>query len=115
MLTSLSLVLAAACLIPAAAKLSSQPRMLASATHFGIAWQRYQLIGVAELGAAIGILAGLVWRPIGLIAGMCLAALLLAAVLTHVRAGDRGRELMPALLILALDAMYWSQLWVSAS
>ena len=106
MLTSLSLIAAAACLIPAAAKLTSQPRMLASAAHFGIAWQRYQLIGVAELGAAIGVLAGLVWRPIGLLAGMCLAGLLLAAILTHVCAGDRGRELIPVLLIFALDALY---------
>ena len=106
MLTSLSLIVAAACLIPAGAKLTSQPRMRASAAHFGIAWQRYQLIGLAELAAAIGVLAGLVWRPIGLVAGMCLAVLLLGAILTHVRSGDSGRELMPALLILALDALY---------
>ena len=80
--------------------------MRASAAHFGIAWQRYQLVGLAELGAAIGVLAGLLWRPIGLIAGMGLAVLLLAAILTHVRSGDSGRELMPALLILAIDALY---------
>jgi uncharacterized membrane protein YphA (DoxX/SURF4 family) len=106
MLTSLSLILAAACLIPAGAKLTSQPRMRASAAHFGIAWQRYQLVGLTELAAAIGVLAGLLWRPIGLVAGMGLAVLLLAAIATHLRAGDSGRELGPALLILAFDALY---------
>ena len=106
MLTSLSLIVAAACLIPAGAKLTGQPRMRTSAAHFGIAWQRYQLIGVAELGAAVGVLAGLLWRPIGLIAGMCLAGLLVAAILTHVRSGDSGRDFTPALLILAIDALY---------
>jgi hypothetical protein len=31
--------------------------MRASAARFGIAWGRYQLIGVAELAAAAGVLA----------------------------------------------------------
>ena len=106
MLTSVSLILAAACLIPAAPKLAGHPHMRAAASHFGIAWQRYQLIGVAELTAAAGVLAGLVWRPVGLLAGACLAVLLVGAVLTHVRSGDTGRQLVPALLILAIDALY---------
>jgi hypothetical protein len=106
MLFSLSLLVAAACLIPSAAKLTGQARMRASAAHFGISWQRYQLIGVAEFAAAAGVLAGLVWRPIGLLAGLCLAALLGGAILTHMRSGDGGRELAPALLILAIDALY---------
>jgi DoxX-like family len=104
--TTFSLIVAAACLIPAAAKLTSQPRMRASAAHFGIAWQRYQSIGLAELATAIGVLGGLLWRPIGLVAGIGLAVLLLGAILTHVRSGDGARELTPALLILALDAVY---------
>jgi hypothetical protein len=106
MYTSLSLILAAACLLPAGAKLTSHPRMRASAAHFGIAWQRYQLIGLAELAAAMGVLAGLLWRPMGLISGACLALLLLGAVFTHLRSGDSGRELTPALFIMALDALY---------
>lgn len=106
MLTTLSLILAAACLIPASAKLASHPRMRASAQHFGIAWQRYQLIGVAELGAAFGVLAGLFWRPMGVMAGACLAVLLLGAIFTHVRSADSIRELTPALLIMAIDALY---------
>ena len=106
MLTSLSLILAAACMLPAAAKLTGHPRMRASAAHFGIAWQRYRLIGVAELAAAAGVLVGLVWPPVGLLAAVGLAVLLVGAILTHVRSGDSGRELGPALLILAIDALY---------
>ena len=106
MLVSLSLILVAACLVPAAAKLTGQPRMRASAAHLGLAWERYRLIGVAELAAAAGVLAGLAWPPIGVLAGLALALLLGAAILTHVRSGDTGRELVPALLILAIDALY---------
>jgi DoxX-like family len=63
--TTFSILLAALCLMPSFAKLSAQPAMQASADHFGIEWPRYRLIGVAELVAAIGLLAGLAWHPLG--------------------------------------------------
>jgi hypothetical protein len=56
MFTSVTLVLAAACLLPALTKLAGLPRMRASAAHFGIAWERYRLIGLAELAAAADLL-----------------------------------------------------------
>ena len=49
MLVTISLLLAAACLLPAAGKLTGNPKMRQSAAHFGIPWSRYRLIGVAEL------------------------------------------------------------------
>jgi uncharacterized membrane protein YphA (DoxX/SURF4 family) len=63
MFVTISLLLAAACLLPAAGKLTGQPKMRKSAAHFGIPWPRYRLIGVAELAAAAGILIGLWWHP----------------------------------------------------
>ena len=76
MFVTISLLLAAACLLPAAGKLTGQPKMRKSAAHFGIPWPRYRLIGVAELAAAAGILIGLWWHPLGLAAaaGMTPAA-----------------------------------------
>ena len=59
MFVTIALLLAAACLLPAAGKLTGQPKMRKSAAHFGILWPRYRLIGVAELAAAAGILTGL--------------------------------------------------------
>ncbi len=43
MLVTLSLLLAAAFLLPAAGKLLGHPRMRQSAAHFGIPWPRYRL------------------------------------------------------------------------
>jgi hypothetical protein len=106
MLVTLTLLLAATCLLPAIGKLGGHPRMRASDAHFGIAWERYQLIGFAELAAAGCIVAGLFWPPIGVLAGASLAILVLGAALTHLRAGDSARELVPALAVLALDALY---------
>ena len=106
MLTIMSLALAAAGFIPASGKLLGHPKMHASAAHFGIAWRRYQLIGVAELVAAAGVLGGLYWRPVGVAAGLGLALLLLGAVYSHLRVHDRGPDLLPALAVMAIDAAY---------
>jgi hypothetical protein len=44
MFVALSLLLAAACGVPALGKLTAQPKMLASASHFAIPWSSYRLI-----------------------------------------------------------------------
>ena len=106
MLVTVSLLLAAACLVPAAGKLLGHPKMRRSAAHFGIAWRHYQFIGMAELAAAAGILLGLYWRPIGLAAAAGMTLLLLGALAAHGRARDRARELLPALATLAITTAY---------
>ena len=106
MFVTISLLLAAACLLPAAAKLTGQPRMRKSAAHFGIPWPRYRLIGVTELAAAAGILTGLCWHPLGLAAAAGMALLLLGAIVTHRRAADGAKEVASALAALALTIAY---------
>jgi uncharacterized membrane protein YphA (DoxX/SURF4 family) len=106
MFVTISLLLAVACLLPAVGKLTAQPRMRKSAAHFGIPWPRYRLIGVAELAAAAGILAGLWWHPVGLAAAAGMVLLLLGALITHRRAADSGKETAPALLALAITIAY---------
>jgi len=105
MFKTLSLLLAAACLLPAIAKLRSHPKMLASASHVGIAWPRYHLIGVAELAAAAGVLAGLAWVPLGVAPASSMAVLLIGALAFHRRAGDRLQAAVPALLSLSLSPL----------
>src|SRR5580704_11640538 len=106
MFVATSLLLAAACLFPAAAKLTGQPKMRKSAAHFGIPWSRYRLIGVAELAAAAGILIGLWWHPLGLAAAAGMALLLLGAIIAHRKAADRAKEMSPAWVALLLTLAY---------
>jgi hypothetical protein len=106
MVLTVSLLLAAACIVPALAKLLGVPKMRASATRFGIPWSRYRLIGVAELAAAAGVLAGVVARPLGIAAASGMALLLAGALATHRRAGDRPKEATPAFAALGLTAVY---------
>jgi DoxX-like family len=106
MFVAISLLLAAACLFPAAAKLASHPKMRHAAAHFGIPWSRYRLIGVAELAAAAGILIGLWWHPLGLAAAAAMALLLLGAIVAHRKAADSAKEMAPAWVALLLTLAY---------
>lgn len=106
MFVTVSLLLIAACLLPAAGKLLGHPKMRQSAGRFGIPWPRYRLIGVAELAAAAGIVIGLWWHPLGLAAAAGMILLLIGALLTHRRAADSGKEMAPALLGLVIAIAY---------
>ncbi|MGO9559458.1 MAG: DoxX family protein [Acidimicrobiales bacterium] len=106
MFIALSLLLAAACLVPAIGKLKSHPKMLASASHFAIPWERYRLIGVAELAAGAGVLTGLLWAPLGLVAASGMAVLLAIALVVHRRAQDGLQEAAPALVGLGITLAY---------
>jgi uncharacterized membrane protein YphA (DoxX/SURF4 family) len=106
MFVTISLLLATACLLPAAGKLLGHPKMRQSAEHFGIRWPRYRLIGVAELAAAAGVLAGLWWHPLGIAAAAGMTLLLTGALITHRRAADSGKEMAPVLLALAITIAY---------
>lgn len=106
MFVVLSVLLVVACLVPAAGKVAGHPKMRHAAAHFGIAWHRYRLIGVAELAAAIGVLIGLFWRPAGFLAAAGMTLLLLGALVAHRRAHDSIREVVPALGALAIAIGY---------
>ena len=106
MFTALSLLLAAACLLPGSAKLLGHPRMQKSAAHFGIPWRRYRLIGAAELAAGAGVLIGLWWHPLGVAAAAGMSLLLLGALITHRRAADSGKEMAPVLIALTITIAY---------
>jgi uncharacterized membrane protein YphA (DoxX/SURF4 family) len=106
MFITISLLLAAACLLPAAGKLTGQPRMRKSAAHFAIPWPGYRLIGAAELAAAAGILTGLWRHPLGLAAAAGMTLLLIGAITAHQKAADSAKEMAPAWLALLLTLAY---------
>jgi Na+-transporting methylmalonyl-CoA/oxaloacetate decarboxylase beta subunit len=105
-LIALSFLLAAVCAVPALGKLLSHPKMLAAASHFGVPWAMYRLIGVPEAAAAAGALIGLAWAPLGIAAASGMALLLLGALTVHRRAGDSPAEAASALVALGVSIAY---------
>jgi uncharacterized membrane protein YphA (DoxX/SURF4 family) len=79
-------------------------------SHMGLSPALVRFIGVAEVLAAVGLIVGLFWRPLGIAAAVGFAALLIGAVGFHSRAGDysdaklRTQALTPVVLFLASAA-----------
>ena len=88
--------------------------MRAAAQHFNVPWSRYRLIGVLELAAAAGVVLGIFWRPVGVMAATGMTLLLIGAVIFHRRAGDTARDYAPALIFLAASVAYLA-VWVTAA
>ena len=106
MFLTVSIVLAVACLLPAAGKLLGNPKMRQSATRFGIPWRKYQSIALAEIAAATSVVSGLRWHPLGLVGAVGMVLLLFGALLYHRTAKDDAKEMSPALVALAITITY---------
>ena len=63
---------------------------------------QWRVIGALELAGVAGVLAGLLWSPIGIAAAIGLALLSIGAVAFHLRASDRAAEIAPAVIGVAL-------------
>lgn len=87
-------------------KLARAPRTVEMADHLGIARDRYRLIGIPEVLGAAGVLVGLAVAPVGIAAGMGLAALTIGATVSHRRAGDGPKAWAPAAGLGALAIAY---------
>jgi uncharacterized membrane protein len=69
-------------------------RQVDTAVKLGIPWRRYRLIGVSELAASAGLLAGLVIAPIGVAAAIGLVLLMTGAQAFRVRVHDAAPFLL---------------------
>ncbi|MBK3575009.1 DoxX family protein [Streptomyces sp. MBT65] len=77
----------------------------------GLSAPLVRFIGLAELAAATGLIAGLFWQPVGVAAALGFAVLLVGAVGFHAKSGDyanpetRGSAMAPIILtIIAIAA-----------
>jgi DoxX-like protein len=72
--------------------------------HLGISATNWRRIGMLELAGVIGVVAGLWWVPLGIVAGAVLALQSVAAAVSHVRASDRAARSTPAAIAFFLAA-----------
>jgi uncharacterized membrane protein YphA (DoxX/SURF4 family) len=93
----LSVILAFAFGVAGAQKVAGAKMARDTADHLGVEWNRYRGIGVLELLAAIGLLAGLAVWPLNVAAAAGLVLLMIGAVVFHIRAGDKINTFGPAI------------------
>jgi hypothetical protein len=65
-----TLLLAALFTFSASIKLLGVPKSLAIRDHLGVSPNQWRVIGALELAGVIGVLAGLLWAPIGIAAAI---------------------------------------------
>ncbi|MEI8001723.1 MAG: DoxX family protein [Actinomycetes bacterium] len=84
-----SAVAALALLASAAGKLSLQPKVVESLHGVcGVPLRSLPLLAALEIAAAIGIVIGLWWVPLGIAAAIGAVAYFVGAILAHVRVKD---------------------------
>lgn len=101
-----SILLATLLAFAAVRKLSHRRAVVESYARVGVPEDRLdQLAGLLLLGAA-GLLAGLVWAPLGVAAAAALTLYFLLAIAAHVRAGDLANLATPIVIfVLAVAAL----------
>lgn len=87
------------------AKVTSRDEQVAEFHRFGYPqWLRVG-IGIVEVGAGAGLLAGLVWRPgVALAGGLLFGCVLAGAAVTQVRSGDPPSKTAVPVGLLVLTA-----------
>jgi len=74
-------------------------------SHMGLSAGLVRFIGLAEVAAAVGLIVGLFWQPLGIAAATGFAITMVGAVGFHAKAGDyadpatRGNAMAPFVLI----------------
>lgn len=84
------------------AKVTHQDDQVEDFQRFGYPqWFRI-VTGVVEIGAGVGLISGLLWRPeLGWAGGLLLSSVMVGAVLTHIRIGDSAsKAAVPAILFV---------------
>jgi uncharacterized membrane protein YphA (DoxX/SURF4 family) len=101
----LNVLLAAVFLFSGGRKVVGGTAVTGEATHLGLPPTGYRAIGVAEVAAAVALLVGLVWAPLGIAAAAGLVLLMPGAVIAHVRAGDGPAAWAPAIVLTVVVAV----------
>ena len=101
-LVALTLVVALILLATGGAKVVAVPDMRSRADHLGFSVAGFRLLGLLELAGVAGLLLGWLWPGLGLAAALALTAMMIGAVVCHLRVSDPLRDAAPALVVATL-------------
>ncbi|UYM05947.1 DoxX family protein [Solicola gregarius] len=100
-----SMLLAAVLGGAGAAKLVSAPPVVAQANRLGYTARTFRFVGLLEVSAAVGLLLGLAWMPIGAASAIGLVVLLALAARAHLRSGDPIFRALPPCALAAVAVL----------
>jgi hypothetical protein len=83
-----SVVLAALLALSAARKLTHQQRFVQGYLRVGVPENKLDYLAMILLAGAVGLLVGLAWAPIGVVAAAGVVCYFVVAIAFHIRADD---------------------------
>ncbi|GID30527.1 DoxX family protein [Paractinoplanes brasiliensis] len=96
----LSLVL----LMSARGDITRDPKITEPIKALGVRDSWFLPLGLVKIAGALGLLAGIVYRPLGIAAAIGVVLYFLGAVITHLRAGDKKGVGTPTVIMLVAVA-----------
>ena len=89
MYLTVTLIVAALVAFSAVAKIRREPRVVQTIHKVvGLPLSYFPFLAACELAGALGLVLGVFWPVLGIVAGIGLAVYFLGAVLSHFRVGD---------------------------
>ena len=110
---TVSILLAALLAFSAVRKLGHRPEVVRTYTRVGVPEDKLDYLAVVLLVGAAGLLLGLLWTPIGIVAAAAVLCYFVVAIGFHVRAHDARNA--PAPLAIGLIAAVTLILRLAAS
>jgi hypothetical protein len=102
----LSVLVAGLIAYAAIRKLSHRPEVVESYARAGVPESWLNLLAIALLAGAAGLVLGVFWMPLGITAAVAVASYFLVALAFHVRAADLENARTPAVIeLLTLAAL----------
>ncbi|MGH2716632.1 MAG: DoxX family protein [Thermoleophilaceae bacterium] len=98
-----SSLLAALLAFAAIRKLSHRPEVVATYTRLGVSEDRLNYLAWILLAGAAGLVVGLFWGPLGVVAAVGLVCYFLLAIAAHIRAQDAAD--LPTPVVIELMAV----------
>jgi hypothetical protein len=98
----LSVALALALTFTGSIKVLNTSMARENAAHLKVSTQRFRLIGIAELAAVVGLLAGIAIKPLAIVTAAAVCLLMAGALGYHAKARDNFQAMLPAIITEAM-------------
>ncbi|MFE9442547.1 DoxX family protein [Streptomyces sp. NPDC006602] len=96
----LAVVLSLVLLFSARPDITGDPKITEGLKALGVPDSWFLPLGLVKIAGALGLLAGIAYRPLGIAAAIGVVLYFLGAVITHLRAGDKKGVGTPAAIML---------------
>ncbi|WP_424187253.1 DoxX family protein [Actinokineospora sp. G85] len=90
--------------VSARSKLVKEADVTATMTRLDVPLSWFAPLAVLEIAGAVGLLAGIAFRPLGIAAGIGVVLYFIGAVIAHARANDIKGAPMAGVLVVASGA-----------